>query len=567
MSTFLLLDAVEPPKPKIKAAVHIEPPPNVYTEIVQEESNSEPELAQTPEWFILPGDGVSLNESAKVIFGHIGQTRTLFLRGNVFTEVVNGEKLRFELVENVRFSALLEEYGVKVGKRKTVGGSEYVQEVVCPVQSANQLLKTKQAKLLTPKISAIYNCGLLINRNNEPWTLGNGYHEECGGVFINQRKKIPDVPLTEAVDMLKRLFSDWDFQSENDYSRAIASVITPALKMGGHISGPVPMDVAEADKSQSGKTFRQKVTAAVYGEHPYIITQTSGGVGGVDESLSAGLMAGNPFLLFDNWRGKLDSPKLESFITADGEFPARIPYHGEVLLDSSKFFLMMSSNGAKLTPDLANRSNIVRIFKRADGYSFDKYPEGDVLDHVKANQVYCLGCVFSVVKAWISAGKPHTDESRHDMRQWVQISDWIVQTYFGAAPIMDGHNEAKSRTHSQHLSWLRDVAITVESEGLCGQEMSATDIVELCFRTGIEIPKADSNDVEKIRKMVGIVMKQIFDGTEELDCDGWTVMRRAGLGSRLDRPTETRRTTMYVFNRKSPSTPSSSPELSTKMIS
>jgi hypothetical protein len=47
MSTFLLLDAVEPPKPKIKAAVHIEPPPNVYTEIVQEESKAEPELAQT----------------------------------------------------------------------------------------------------------------------------------------------------------------------------------------------------------------------------------------------------------------------------------------------------------------------------------------------------------------------------------------------------------------------------------------------------------------------------------------------------------------------------------------
>ena len=557
MSTFLLLDAVEPPKPKIKAAVHIEPPPNVYTEIVQEESKSEPELAQTPEWFILPGDGVSLNESAKVIFGHIGQTRTLFLRGNVFTEVVNGEKLRFELVENVRFSALLEEYGVKVGKRKTVGGSEYVQEVVCPVQSANQLLKTRQAKLLTPKISAIYNCGLLINRNNEPWTLGNGYHEECGGVFINQRKKIPDVPLTVAVDMLKRLFSDWDFQSENDYSRAIASVITPALKMGGHISGPVPMDVAEADKSQSGKTFRQKVTAAVYREYPYIITQTSGGVGGVDESLSAGLMAGNPFLLFDNWRGKLDSPKLESFITADGEFPARVPYHGEVLLDSSKFFLMMSSNGAKLTPDLANRSNIVRIFKRADGYSFDKYPEGDVLDHVKANQVYCLGCVFSVVKAWISAGKPNTDESRHDMRQWVQISDWIVQTYFGAAPIMDGHNEAKSRTHSQHLSWLRDVAITVESEGLCGQEMSATDIVELCFRTGIEIPKADSNDVEKIRKMVGIVMKQIFDGTEELDCDGWTVMRGVQRVPRHNRPTETLDRPIYVFKRKTPPTPPS----------
>ena len=89
------------------------------------------------------------------------------------------------------------------------------------------------------------------------------------------------------------------------------------------------------------------------------------------------------------------------------------------------------------------------------------------------------------------------------------------------------------------------------------QILSSTDIVELCFRSGIEIPKVDGNDVDKIRKMVGIVMKQLFDGAEELDCDGWTVTRRMGHRMRPDRPTETREKPMYVFNRKSPHTPAS----------
>jgi hypothetical protein len=89
-----------------------------------------------------------------------------------------------------------------------------------------------------------------------------------------------------------------------DRSRAIASFITPALKTGGLIQGKVPADVAEADQSQSGKTYRQKLVAAVYNESVSIVSQKIGGVGSVDESLSARLVEGRPFIQFDNFRGR-----------------------------------------------------------------------------------------------------------------------------------------------------------------------------------------------------------------------------------------------------------------------
>jgi hypothetical protein len=37
------------------------------------------------------------------------------------------------------------------------------------------------------------------------------------------------------------------------------------------------------------------------------------------------LVKGRVFVQFDNVRGKLDSQYLESFLTAEGTFPARIP--------------------------------------------------------------------------------------------------------------------------------------------------------------------------------------------------------------------------------------------------
>lgn len=56
--------------------------------------------------------------------------------------------------------------------------------------------------------------------------------------------------VAEAVELLSGLLNDFDFVTPGHRSRAIASLLTPALKLGGLIKGPVPVDVAEANASQ-----------------------------------------------------------------------------------------------------------------------------------------------------------------------------------------------------------------------------------------------------------------------------------------------------------------------------
>ena len=100
-----------------------------------------------------------------------------------------------------------------------------------------------------------------------------------------------------------------------------------------------------------------------------MVTKKGGGVGSMEETFNDHLVKGRVFIQFDNVRGKLDSQYLESFLTADGPFSCRIPYHGSVSIDPSKFIVFISSNGFEATKDLANRASIIRIRKR-EGFQY-----------------------------------------------------------------------------------------------------------------------------------------------------------------------------------------------------
>ena len=215
------------------------------------------------------------------------------------------------------------------------------------------------------------------------------------------------------------------------------------------------MDIGEADASQSGKTYRQKVVAAVYRESPNVVVQRMGGVGGFDESIAQKLIDGRPFVLLDNFRGKLDSPYLEAVLTAPSSMPARVPHRGEVQVDPRSFVFQITSNGAETTRDLANRASIVRIKKRPEDYPFKVYSDGDLYAHVVANQPWYLGSIFAVIEEWAAKGRPRTNETRHDFREWVRVLDWIVRNIFNAAPLMDGHDEARQRVSDPRRVWLR----------------------------------------------------------------------------------------------------------------
>jgi hypothetical protein len=240
------------------------------------------------------------------------------------------------------------------------------------------------------------------------------------------------------------------------------------------LRGNIPIDVAEADLSQAGKGYRLDLVCALYNEYSSFVTARQGGVGSVDETFSSKLVTARPFICLDNFRGRLDSQHLEAFLTCPILFSVRIPYHGEILVDPKRFILQMTSNGVEATRDLANRASICRIRKRLN------FSYRDTLAELKKRQPYFLGCVFSILAAWIANGKPRTTDCRHDFREWSQTLDWIVQHLLGCTPLMDGHEAAQERVSNPTLPWARAVVLAVARENRLGASFIASELVELC---------------------------------------------------------------------------------------
>ncbi len=478
---------------------------------------------------ILPGGEVSITESASRIFRHIGQSQDLFFRGGRVHEISTNPdgSQRLDPITPAQFRSRLEKYGRVVVWRSGTNGDKVLKPTLCPEDTAHALLESIPARTLLPNVAILSACPVLANLGDEMSVLGPGWHQVGGGLFVTGGDEPPTMPLQEAVNSLNELLADFDFPSSGDRSRALASLIAPALRFGSWLANPLPVDVGEADASQSGKTYRQKIVAAIYRETPNVVVQRSGGVGGLDESISQKLIDGRPFVLLDNLRGKLDSPFLESILTAPGTMPARVPHRGEIQVDPRGFVFQLTSNGVETTRDLANRASMIRIRKRSAGYGFRRYPEGDLYSHVRANQPWYLGCVFSVVAAWAQQGQQITAENRHDFREWAQCLDWIVQNIFHAAPLLDGHDMARQRVSDPRRVWVRTLCIALRDANRSGPtDYYASQLAEFALENDIPPPGVRPDADEKVAaRKIGSAMAAIFSDKDITEVDGFVIRR------------------------------------------
>lgn len=516
------------------------------TALVQASASVSPLSIENP--IILPGGGMSISESAKSLFGRIAPTNTMFCRGGVVVEVTDdhsgGQQL--SIVTPSAFRSRIEPHGTILAYRSGPNCEPVLRRTNCSEDMAKALLNTLEARQLPP-LSMVTHCPIAVEDGHELKILTHGYHPNLGGIYVAGGDSLPFVGWEEAAWRLKGLLQNFDFVTRSDQSRALASLITPALKMGGLIQGPIPITVAEAEESQTGKGYLLKILAALYGEEPKMIAPRKGGVGSTDESFSQALVNGKPFILLDNFRGKLDSPYIESFLTCEGTFNARVPYRGSIMIDSTRFIVMMSSNGVETTPDLANRSSMVRIRKR-HGFDYPKDSNGrDLLQHIKYHQLYYLACILGVVRTWFTCHKLRTSETRHDFREWAQKLDWIVQNIFQSDPLLDGHQGAQQRVSTPAMTFLRNVAIAAGQKDRLNRQLSASDIYALCQESSIPISGLSQGDPDSGKRKIGSLLGPIFKNSNSVEIEGFQVTRterkeqRAGGGDYLAKFYEFRR--------------------------
>src|SRR5262249_44527258 len=163
--------------------------------------------------------------------------------------------------------------------------------------------------------------------------------------------------LKKAVNELLGLLQDYHFASPSDKSRAVAGMLSPALRAGKLVEGDCPMNVVEADQSQAGKTKLTLVVHSLYNERAYpVTTRDKSGVGSFQESIAQGIRSGRFIIGIDNAKGNITCPLLDMTIRGLGEAPSRTPNQAELVIRTVRLMFTLSSNGADMSQDLANRS-------------------------------------------------------------------------------------------------------------------------------------------------------------------------------------------------------------------
>lgn len=469
----------------------------------------------------LPSKAVTITQCAETAFQLFGENKELFFRGGKVQEIVQGGTTdQLEIMRAERFCSVLERH-FRTKKWQGLADCPTLEDSPCSKNTAELILATDAARELLPEITILSSFPVLAPDGR---VVQQGYDPETKCYVLNDLDvDVPDV--RTAVKRLSGLLRDYNFKSDADYSRAIAALLTPALTFGGFLKR-TPLTLLEADQSQTGKGYFVRAVATIYGEEAQLIAQRKGGVGSFDESLAGKLAAGKPFISIDNLRGRLDSQYLEALLTAEGLFGVRLPYKGEIQIDSRQFCLFGTSNAVELTPDTANRMSIIRILKQSKGYRFKEWKAGDLVEHIAAKRSYLLGSVFAVLQAWIDEGKPRTNEARHDFREWAQSLDWIVQNIFEEAPLMDGFVEAKERITNGSLSFIRQLGVLIEKQEKLRSPFSASELYSLCEEHGIDVPNCRGDDEQAGRLQIGRIFMQNFLGTDRLTVDDYLIIRR-----------------------------------------
>ncbi len=502
---------------------------------------------------ILPSDHFSFSQSAQTIFPRLAATGWYYSRSGELVRLAETKYgLALEQISAPEFRSLIEKLDCPVMSYiRADDGSLALKNKLFSKDSADALLESAEARALVPAIRLVSCSPVLVASASSAKVLGPGYHQIAGGVLVTGPAQPTQVGVTEAASALKALLTDFDFASRGDEARALAGMITPALRMGGLLlDNPngvahCPVIVVEADESQAGKGYIQRLIRSIYNERGYPIAQREGGVGSLDESIGQALLSGQPFVNLDNVRGRIDSKFLESILTNDGITSVRVPHRGEVQVDTRAVLFQLTSNGVDMTPDLANRSMIIRIRKRPDGYRFRAWQEGGLIAHVWDRSGYYLSCVFAVVSHWISAGRPTLDSGGfHDFREWAGALGWIIAKVFGGAPLLEEHRSAQKRVSNPALTWLRLVCLAAERARRLDQELSASAIAELCENEDVDLPglrppAEDDQARKQVGKLFARCFREVTTSAGFLEIEGFRVVRTEHEERNLQRQTVT----------------------------
>lgn len=389
---------------------------------------------------LLPFNGKLITDFAEEVSEILKDKNTIFYRPDL-REIVEIDNNEFNIVNPSRFITLLEKYATPScwKLKEDIKKGEKKDYELTPKSMNENLSKTLlQSHILRnrlPKIQRIFNCPIPIIYNGELTFPNKGYDKRFNSWLPYNSPTIsyPNMNLEDAKDVLATIFEEFCFKSEQDYTNAVAGLITPFLKgLYPRFNNRSPLFVYLANRERSGKDYLAGITGILYEgyaleESPICNGERGNNNDELRKKILSALISGKKRLHFANNKGHLDNSVLEGVITAERHSDRILGRNELADIDNELDFSMSGNIGISFTPDLMNRSRFINLFLEIEDANSRKFANPYLHEWLKDNRELILSALYSLVRNWIEKGKPIGSICFASFPIWANICGGIME--------------------------------------------------------------------------------------------------------------------------------------------
>lgn len=439
-----------------------------------------PGLADDRPKIQLPGNDRLLSDFATELAEILKDKALLYQRGGLAV-TVNQQKI--EVVSSQLLRTLVEKHVVCYRLSISAKGNEVNFDRTMTESDASGVLESRQFIEPLPQIDKIATARLpVIRADGKLELLPKGYDAESKTLTIDPCEFDESVSLAQAKKVIDDLYGEFVFAKDGGRSKAVAIAAMVGQFADGLIARGAPRPVFSylANAEGAGKTFCAKCALSpTHGAVPINVGIKNDEE--VEKRLLTAVIEGRGFILFDNCKGRIDSPALEAFVSAS-QFRGRILGISKSFEGPNDTSIVMTGNGCTFSPDLRRRSLVIQLVMREEFAEDRKFKRMMDDAELLKRRPMILAALWALVKAWDAAGRPKPSREHSSFPRWAEIVGGVVEHAGYGCPLQRAEIEGMVDTDSSDMRRLVETLWEDQEQAIKGYTFDA--VVDTCGKIG-----------------------------------------------------------------------------------
>ncbi len=382
----------------------------------------------------LPDDNRTGGDFAAELGKHLSRA-DIFRRAKILM-ALSDRRDRLEPVGDHEFRTLIERYVTLFQARvpKKTGDQLLRIRRTMGVDSARMAMSSPQLLEQIREVEHLHDVPLPVLRGTgNIEVLPLGYDGASRSLTLRACDYV-SAPCADGAAYLRRFLGEFQFM---DQERSLAVAVSAMLTLFARRILPAlahrPAFIYTANAAGGGKTLLADCAIApVLGRSPR--TPLPRREEELEKLLLAEVLCGSECILFDNLRGRIESPSIENLLTSH-IFKGRILNQSKTYEGDNHVVMFLTGNGVTVSEDLARRALFVELFQPEAKAQDRKFAQTLSVGVLIERRAEILAALWQIVQKWDRAGRPAGSKTHASFPEWARVIGGMVELAGFASPV------------------------------------------------------------------------------------------------------------------------------------